>query len=87
MMNGWYHTNGWGLGAWIVMGLMMLAFWGLIAALVVYAIHALGHRPADQTGAPVAPVDPARRVLDERFARGDIDADEYNRRRDVLRSP
>ncbi|MFB9234496.1 SHOCT domain-containing protein [Plantactinospora siamensis] len=29
--------------------------------------------------------DTARRILDERYARGDIDEEEYRRRRDVLR--
>lgn len=86
MMNGWYD-DGWGPGAWIAMGLTMLAFWGLIAVLVVYAIRNLGHRPADHGSAPSVPADQALRILDERFARGDIDADEYNQRRDVLRAP
>ena len=68
------------------MGLFMLAFWGLIAALVVYVVRNLGHRPPDQSGTSAAPPDQALRILDERFAHGDIDADEYNQRRDVLRS-
>lgn len=82
MMNGWYD-NGWSPGAWIAMALTMLAFWGLVAALVVYAIRNLGHRPADDAG----PTDQARRILDERLARGEIDADEYNQRREMLRAP
>jgi len=84
MMNGWYDT-GWSPGAWIAMVLTMLAFWGLVAALVVYAIRNLGHRPADDAG--TTPTDQARRILDERLARGEIDADEYNHRREVLRTP
>lgn len=86
MMNDW-HDNGWAPGTWVAMGLTMLAFWGLIAVLVVYAIHHLGHRPANPINAAGAPADQARQGLDERFARGEIDTDEYNRRRDVLRSP
>ena len=85
MMNGW-HDSGWGPGSWIAMGLTMLAFWGLIAALVVYAVHSLGRRPTQHLSAPSAPADQAQRVLDERFACGEIDTDEYNHRRDVLRS-
>ena len=80
-----WHDDGWGPGTWIAMGLMMLAFWGLIAALVVYLVRNLGHRSAEQIGG-AAPPDQAMRILDERFARGDIDADEYNQRRDLLRS-
>lgn len=85
MMYDW-HDGGWGPGRWIGMGLMLLAFWSLIAALVVYVVRNVGHRAADHGGAGVAPPDQAMRILDERFARGDIDADEYNQRRDVLRS-
>lgn len=80
--DGW-HDGSWGPGAWIAMGLMMLAFWGLIAALVVYVIRNVGHR-ADDAG--VAGPYEALRILGERFARGEIDADEYSQRRDLLRS-
>jgi len=44
-----------------------------------------------QGGAPSAPArsdstgSAGRRILDERFARGEIDEDEYRRRRDALR--
>jgi putative membrane protein len=86
MMNGWYDHS-WSPAAWLAMGLMMLAFWGLIAVLVVYAIRNLGHRPVEDLRDPPAPADQALRILDERFARGEIDADEYDLRRGVLRSP
>jgi putative membrane protein len=85
MMNDW-HDGGWGPGRWIAMGLMLLAFWGLIAALVVYVVRNLGHRPADRADAAARPPDEAMRILDERFARGEIESDEYNQRRDLLRS-
>jgi len=84
MMSNW-QDNGWGPGNWIAMGLMMLAFWALVAVLVAYAIRSLGHHPADDTRAPDPPADRARQVLDERFARGEIDTDEYHRRREILR--
>jgi putative membrane protein len=80
-----WHDNGWGPGRWIAMVLMMLAFWGLIAALVMYVVRNLGHRSGDyQQDSP--PTANAMRILDDRFARGDIDTGEYNQRRDVLRS-
>ena len=84
-MNGWYDHS-WSPAAWLAMGLMMLAFWGLIAVLVVYAIRNLGHRPVEDLRDPPVPADQALRILDERFARGEIDADEYDLRRGVLRS-
>jgi putative membrane protein len=80
-----WNNHGWGPGAWIAMGLMMLAFWGLIAALVVYVVRNLGQHRDEHASAGVAAPDQALRVLDERFARGEIDADEYTQRRDLLR--
>jgi putative membrane protein len=83
MYDGWHH-DGWGPGAWIAMGLTMLAFWGLVVAVVVYVIRNVGHGPSGHAAA--AGGDEALRILDERFARGEIDSDEYTRRRELLRS-
>jgi putative membrane protein len=77
--------DGWGWGAWLAMGLMMLAFWGVIAALVVVVVRSSGWRARAPGEAAEQPRDDALRILDERFARGEIDVDEYTRRRDVLR--
>jgi len=77
----------WGWGAWLVMSVLMVLFWGLvIAGIVVLARYLGGGR---QGGAPA--VDPregpsAEELLDERFARGEIDQDEYTRRRELLRA-
>ena len=43
MMNNW--NGSWGWSAWFVMGFMMLVFWGLIVAVVVFAIRSRGHHP------------------------------------------
>ena len=76
----YWHHNDWGPGAWALMATMMILFWSAVAAVVAYAIRARHHattqpRPDDTT-----------RILDERFARGEIDDDEYQRRRELLRS-
>ena len=77
----WYD-DGPGWGAWVLMSLGMVAFWGLVAVAVVALVRGLG---GDRGGRGGAAPD-ARAVLDERFARGEIDAEEYQARRDLLSS-
>lgn len=70
------HGNGW---IW-PMGAMMIG-WLILAVIIVAAVWlAVGNsrRPADHN-------DSARRVLAERYARGELDVDEYHRRLDGLR--
>jgi len=64
------------------MTLMMVAFWGL----VIFAVVAIFRSTTKSTG----PADPAAHrdpmsTLDERFARGEIDAEEYRFRQAILR--
>jgi putative membrane protein len=84
MMDNW-NGGGWGWGAWFAMAFMMLAFWGLIVAVVIVAFRSWGHRPEGASAAGTSSEDDALRVLDTRFARGEIDAEEYTSRRDLLR--
>ena len=76
-MMGWY---GGGLG-WLLMGLTMLAFW----ALLIFGGVALYRGTRGQDAGSSGPANAAR-LLDERFACGEIDADEYTQRRGLLRS-
>lgn len=67
----------WGPGfGWIWM-LLILA---IIIGLVVWAVTSLRSRDARGHSSPP----PAHRILDERFARGEIDEEEYRRRLDEL---
>lgn len=78
-----WGSNGWSWWGWALMSLSMVAFWGL----VVWGIVALFRRPADRwpgDGRSERP-DPER-ILGERFARGEIDEEEYHRRLQTLRS-
>lgn len=61
---GWHH-GGW----WIVFPIL----WLLLAGLVVALFWRRGRSPSDGGDSP-------RRILAERFARGDISADEYRDR-------
>jgi putative membrane protein len=64
-------------GSALVMSLAMLVFWGGLAWLIVYGI-----RNAHGDQAPSAST--AIQQLEERFARGEIDTDEFEERRKVL---
>ena len=76
----WYGHPGWGPGGWIWIASMVL-FWGGLLAAAVYLIR---RRPtAAATGG--AGTGPAEMALAERYARGEIDAEEYRRRQAVLR--
>lgn len=82
MMNDWYG-NGAGAGAWVGMALVMVIFWAGIAMVVI--LLRPRNRPVDGV-APQRPQDQdAERILDERFARGDIDEEEFTSRRTALR--
>lgn len=80
-MMGWYD-GGIGWGGWVLMTLMMLAFWALLifGGLAVYR-----SMRRDDNRSPQGRED-AERLLDERFARGEIDAKDYQERRELLRS-
>lgn len=54
----------------------------LVVAMVVLVIRYVGDRPA--TSSPAAADPSARELLDRRLARGEIDVEEYERRRDAM---
>lgn len=77
----WGNDMGW--GAWLLMALTTVAFW----ALVVFGIVALFR---DTTGVGPRGGDREREaetILDKRFARGEIDAEEYRSRQSLLPPP
>lgn len=73
----WYgdHMSGWG---WVLMTLGTVAFWGLLIAGVVLLIRTSGNgaQPSDQSLLRATP----EQLLSERFARGEIDEDDYSSR-------
>lgn len=79
-----YGNGGIGWGGWFAMVLMMVVFWGAIAWVVVTLIRHNGSH-SGAAGPPGPATSDAKQILDERFARGEIDEDEYRRRSDVLR--
>ena len=77
----WDMHDGW--GGWMVFGsLMMVVFWGLIIALVVWAVKALTERPGSGRE-PLERRDPLD-IAKERYARGEISREEFERIRKDL---
>lgn len=80
----YWYGNGMGGWGYALMAVSNLLFWGLLIAGVVYLVRSLGRttRQADPTGGRPTP----EQLLAERYARGDIDEEEYRRRLDTLRA-
>lgn len=72
----WWHDN-WGWGAWLAMTATMLVVWAL-------GIGALVSLLRSNSGARRRPT--PEDVLAERFPRGEIDEEEYRKRRELLRT-
>jgi putative membrane protein len=80
-MMDWYGDSpGW--GGWLMMTLIMVAFWAL---LVLGAVAVYRSLRDDDRHSPHGR-DSAEQVLRERFARGEIDAEQYARQQAVLGS-
>ena len=79
----WWNGGGIGWAGWLAMALTMVAFSALLVVSAVAVWRAVTRDVGRGADASVRTPD---RLLDERFARGEIDEDEYLRRRDVLRS-
>jgi putative membrane protein len=71
----WGDMPGWGWAGWFVPSLTTLLLIGVLVTLIVLLMRRPGERAPDTAG----------QILADRFARGDIDEDEYQRRRQVLR--
>jgi putative membrane protein len=77
-----YWGNGMGGWGMVLMTVGGLLFWGLIIAGIVLPVRSTGR--SGQPGTAVGQVPTPQQVLADRFARGEIDEDEYTRRLDVL---
>ena len=76
-----YDNYGMGHSNWIWMLLVMVLLWGVLA-IVVLAV--LGNRRHHHPRGRIPPQSDALKILDERLARGEIDAEEYRIRKSVL---
>ena len=74
---GFGHMDGFGWSMMAMAWLVMLAIIGLLVWVVVQAASASSRRDSDRTVS-------AQRILADRFARGEIDDEEYRRRSNEL---
>lgn len=86
MMGGWdggMMGGGWGAFGWLWM-IVALLFWGGLLTIIVWAVMRIF--PAQRTGGgpPERGAASAEEILRGRFARGEIDAEEYEERRRIL---
>ncbi|WP_037305838.1 SHOCT domain-containing protein [Amycolatopsis orientalis] len=72
----WHNSD----GGWIGMLLMLVTVVILVGGLVTASVIVLRHSTKTPAGN-----DDALRILNERFARGEIDKDEFEARRTALR--
>lgn len=77
----WGHPGMmWG-GGWFMGPLMMLLWMAVIVGLVVLVLRWIGG-PGDSSGS--GSTSSARKILEERFARGEIDEEEFRKRKQAL---
>ncbi|MDV3222720.1 SHOCT domain-containing protein [Intrasporangium sp.] len=78
--------GGLGMGwVWLWWLLILVGVVAIVVALVRGgAFGGRSSRPDDRASSPDRPVSKARQILDERYARGEIDDEEYRARRRAL---
>jgi putative membrane protein len=79
MWHDWNDMSWWG---WTMMIAMTLFWLVVVVAVAVWVARKGGERPL----APAPPEPSATELLDRRLAKGDIDVEEYERRREALRA-
>ncbi|WP_411122558.1 SHOCT domain-containing protein [Streptomyces sp. x-19] len=95
----WYGHGGGGGWGWFAATVGMVLFWALVITVGVLLFRALsrsgpagdgepgrGHPGWHPAGPPPGGPPDAERILAERYARGEIEDEEYQRRLAVLRS-
>lgn len=68
-----------GMGFGVIGIFLMLLFWGGLIVLAVFAVRALFNPNSRDRNIPSANHPTAREILDQRYARGEISQDEYER--------
>lgn len=80
----WGHMGGWVMGMGAGMVLWSLLAIALLVFVVVATVRLLTPGKGQFTSAMPDELDRAESILAERYARGEVDHDEYVRRRDAI---
>ncbi|MHB1682607.1 MAG: SHOCT domain-containing protein [Bacilli bacterium] len=78
--------TGWMLGMMGVMVIGMIAFVAILVLVVYWIVRAVSGTGRGYVGTGTGEEDSALRLVRERYARGEIDHEEYERLRDRLRN-
>jgi len=84
-MMGW-GNQGYGMGGFG--GIVMILFWGfiIVGAVLVIRYFTSGQVPGRKGSSPYEIQSDPLQILRERYARGEIDTEEYEERRKILES-
>lgn len=77
---GWHW--GWGMGHGPLGIFLMILFWSVLIALIVFVVRKFSHSTDDEKSS-ITRSTPLE-ILQERYARGEIDAKEYQARKQIL---
>jgi putative membrane protein len=79
----WHYGRDWGWGHMVSGGLMMILFWGGVILVILFVVRALGGG-SPQGAAQGSSRSKALDILHERFARGEIEKEEFEQRKRLL---
>ena len=79
------YGDGWGWSGWLVMTAVMVLLWAMVITAAVVGIRYLAGARNSTPHAPDSTRPRPEDLLAERFARGEIDSDEYQSRVALLR--
>jgi putative membrane protein len=84
-MMDWYNHGGMSTGGWIAMIAIMIGFWGFVIFVVVMFFRGDGRAFKGGSSLDRAPYRDPVETLQQRFARGELDSDEYEASMALLR--
>jgi putative membrane protein len=85
MMYGGDGWMGWGWGGLVLMTFVMVLFWAAVITAIVFGVRYVSNSRGTVGGTASSGPPRAEDLLAERYARGEIDEDEFRQRMALLR--